>query len=167
MSVETRRFAAAQRTAAASHRMRAFRLASWFLIVPTLALFSFSVVAGATGFGSKPDYRSAAKAVTPPSGRGAVVVVGTSDRHDNPIEKLFSGTTREVCWITSAQLARVSATYRTGRMSISADGRTLDLVTVDGATEQSLRALLGQKAVSCRMVRLASTFFLPFDAHGS
>ena len=167
MSVETRRFAAAQRTAAASSRVRAFRLASWFLIVPTLALFSFSVVAGATGFGSKPDYGRAADAVTPRSGNGVVVVVGTSDRNENPIAKIFSGTTREVCWITSSQLPRVATAYRTGRMSITAGGRRLDLVTVDGATEQDLRALLGRQAVSCRLVRVSSTFFLPFDAHGS
>jgi hypothetical protein len=149
--------------------MRAFRLASWLLIVPILSLFSFSVVAGARGFGARPDYAGAASAVTPSAhGKdGAVVVVGTSDRNDNPIAKLFSGTTREVCWITSPQLARVAARYRTGRMTVAAGGKTLDLVTVDGAKDRDLRALLGVGALTCRLVQVSSTFFLPFDAHGS
>jgi hypothetical protein len=59
MSVESPRHAAAQRTAAASRRVRAFRLASWLLIVPTLSFFSFSVVGGARGLESKPDYAGA------------------------------------------------------------------------------------------------------------
>src|SRR5438105_142345 len=60
MSVENRRLAAAQRTAAKktsgaqAPRRRWLRLASWLVIVPTLSLFSFSVVAVASGFGSKP-----------------------------------------------------------------------------------------------------------------
>ena len=56
MSVEDARFAAAQRTAAASRRVRAFRVATWLLIVPLLSLFSFSVVAGARGLNGKREY---------------------------------------------------------------------------------------------------------------
>jgi hypothetical protein len=59
MSVESPRHAAAQRTAAASPLVRAFRLATWILIVPALSFFSFSVVAGARGLESKPDYAGA------------------------------------------------------------------------------------------------------------
>ena len=171
MSVETRRWAAAQRTAAASPR-RGLRLASWFLIVPILSAFSFSVVAGAAGFGSKPDYAGAAEAVLPHGHAehpGALVVVqaGTND-NGNPISRLFSsGAGREVCWIGSSQLARVSQRYSTGRMAITVNGKTLDLVTVRDATEPDLRTLLGPNALSCHMVRLATMFFLPFDAHGS
>jgi hypothetical protein len=61
MSVEDPRHAAAQRTAAASRRVRAFRLATWLLIVPALSFFSFSVVAGARGLESKPDYAGAVR----------------------------------------------------------------------------------------------------------
>jgi hypothetical protein len=96
MSVETRRLAAAQRTAAASPRARAFRLASWILIVPTLSFFSFSVVAGARGFGAKADYAAGAKAVTPPGHAkdGALVVVQASaQNNENPIVKILSAST--------------------------------------------------------------------------
>jgi hypothetical protein len=51
MSVEER--------TAASRRVRAFRLATWLLILPTLSFFSFTAVAGARGVESKPDYAGA------------------------------------------------------------------------------------------------------------
>jgi hypothetical protein len=44
-----------ERTAALA-RVRAFRLATWVVIVPTLSFFSVSVVAGAVTFKGKPDY---------------------------------------------------------------------------------------------------------------
>jgi hypothetical protein len=169
MSVGPRRLAAAQRTAAVSPRARAVRLVSWFLIIPTLALFSFSVVASASGFGAKPDYAGAAKAVAPPGHAkgGALVVVEAKSKPDpNPLEKLFSHSQREVCWITSSQLARVAREYSTGRMTITVDGDPLDLVTVDGANDHDLRAMLGARSMTCRLVRVSSTFFLPFDARG-
>ena len=169
MSVGPRRLAAAQRTVAVSPRARAVRLVSWFLIIPTLALFSFSVVASASGFGAKPDYAGAAKAVSPPGhakGGAFVVVEAKSKPNPNPLEKLFSHSQREVCWITSSQLARVSREYSTGRMTITVDGDPLDLVTVDGANDHDLRAMLGARSMTCRLVRVSSTFFLPFDARG-
>lgn len=167
MSVQTQRSAAARRTAAASTRVRAFRIASWLLVIPTLALFSFSVVAGASGLGAKTDYAGAVKAVTPkPAEKGALVVV-QAPSHANPLEKLLSGSMQEVCWITTLQLARVSQRYATGRMTITVDGKPLDLVTVDGAKDRDLRTLLGPSALTCRLVQVARTFFLPFDAHGS
>ena len=169
MSVGPRRLAAAQRTVAVSPRARAVRLASWFLIVPTLALFSFSVVASASGYGAKPDYAGAAKAVAPPGHAkdGAFIVVEAKSKpNPNPLEKLFSHSQREVCWITSTQLARVSREYSTGRMTISVDGDPLDLVTVDGANDHDLRAMLGARGMTCRLVKVSSTYFLPFDARG-
>jgi hypothetical protein len=169
MSVGPRRLAAAQRTVAVSPGARAVRLASWFLIVPTLALFSFSVVASASGYGAKPDYAGAAKAVAPPGHAkdGAFIVVEAKSKpNPNPLEKLFSHSQREVCWITSTQLARVSREYSTGRMTISVDGDPLDLVTVDGANDHDLRAMLGAGGMTCRLVKVSSTYFLPFDARG-
>jgi len=66
MSGGSRRLAAAQRTAAISTTpSRKKRLGAWIIIVPALALFSFSVVAGATGFQPKPDVASAAAKVVP------------------------------------------------------------------------------------------------------
>jgi hypothetical protein len=66
MSGGSRRLAAAQRTAAVSKTpSRKKRLGAWIIIVPALALFSFSVVAGATGFQPKPDVASAAAKVVP------------------------------------------------------------------------------------------------------
>ena len=169
MSVGPRRLAAAQRTVAVSPRARAVRLASWFLIVPTLALFSFSVVASASGYGAKPDYAGAAKAVAPAGHAkdGAFIVVEAKSKpNPNPLEKLFSHSQREVCWITSSQLARVAREYSTGRMTISVDGDPLDLVTVDGANDHDLRAMLGARGMTCRLVKVSSTYFLPFDARG-
>jgi hypothetical protein len=169
MSVEPRRLAAAQRTAALSSRARAVRLVSWLLIIPTLALFSFSVVASASGYGAKPDYAGAAKAVAPPGHAkdGAFIVVEAKSKpNPNPLEKLFSHSQREVCWITSTQLARVAREYSTGRMTISVDGDPLDLVTVDGANDHDLRAMLGAPGMTCRLVKVSSTYFLPFDARG-
>jgi hypothetical protein len=171
MSVEPRRLAAAQRTAALSARARAVRLVSWLLIIPTLALFSFSVVASAGGYGAKPDYAGAVKAVAPPvhaKKDGAFVVVEAKSKpNPNPLEKLFSHAQHEVCWITSTQLTRVAREYSTGRMTISVDGSWLDLVTVDGANDHDLRAMLGPDGMTCQLVRVSATFFLPFDAHGS
>jgi hypothetical protein len=159
MSVESPRHAAAQRTAA-SGRVRAFRLATWLLIVPTLSAFSFSVVAGA-GVRAKPDYAAAVDKVE--SGkRGAYLVVHESD---NPLDRFFGGGAQKVCWINRSQLARVSQKWQTGSMTIAYKQRSLDIVTVNGAKTQDLRAELGD--VSCTLVQVSRTFYLPFDAHGS
>lgn len=161
MSVESPRHAAAQRTAAAARRVRAFRLATWLLIVPTLSLFSFSIVAGATVKG-KPNYAAAVRDVT--AGKDGTYVLLRDSGSDNPLNRIF-GSEQQVCWITSSQLARVSQKWPTGRMTISDGGKSLDLVTVSGAKQQDLRAELGN--VSCTLVQVSRTFYLPFDAHGS
>jgi hypothetical protein len=167
MSVGTRRFAAAQRTAADRPRARFWRLASWLLIVPTLSLFSFSVVAGASDFGSKPDYGSAVKAVAPhnPEPRGTYVVV-TAQPDGSALTRILSAPGKVVCWIGPSQLKRVSAVYRTGRITVTIGRTSVDIVTVSGATEPGLRELLGPN-LSCKLVQVSRTFFLPFDAHGS
>jgi hypothetical protein len=167
MSVDTRRFAAAQRTAADRPRTRFWRLASWLLIVPTLSLFSFSVVAGASDFGSEPDYAAAVEAVAPhdPALQGTYVVVAARTA-GNPLTQMLSAPGKVVCWIGPTQLKRVSAAYRTGRITVTIGRTSVDIVTVSGATEPGLRAMLGPN-LSCKLVQVSRTFFLPFDAHGS
>jgi hypothetical protein len=167
MSVDTRRFAAAQRTAAHRPRARFWRLASWLLIVPTLSVFSFSVVAGASGFGSEPDYAAAVEAVAPndPQLPGTYVLVA-AEQSGNSLTHVFAASGKTVCWISRSQLQRVAAVYPTGRTTIMVGGTSLDLVTVSGANAKGLRTLLGAN-LSCRLVQVSHTFFLPFDAHGS
>ena len=162
MSVEDARFAAAQRTAAASRRVRAFRVATWLLIVPLLSFFSFSVVAGARGLNGKPDYAGAVRELGPHE-RGTYFVLREPA---NPLERIFAGGAAErVCWIDRGQLARVADRWSTGRMTIGYRSGSLELVTVSGAKEPDLRAELGD--VKCVLVQLSRTFYLPFDAHGS
>src|SRR5215210_9068177 len=159
MSVENPRFAAAQRTAVASRTRRVVRLATWILIVPMLSLFSFSVVAGARGLGGDPKYADAVRDLGPNKG-GAYVVVREPA---NPLEKIFNGGAAHVCWINSAQLARVSARWPTGRMTIGYGRGSLDLVTVTGAKVPELRAQLG--GADCALVHVERTFYLPFEAN--
>jgi hypothetical protein len=161
MSVETRRLAAAQRTAAHSPRARRLRLASWLLIVPALSLFTFSVAAGAAGFGAKADYEQAARVVVPPGGGGDGELVAVDGGGSTLDRMLGGGSSRQLCWITKSQLQRVSAVYRTSRIGL---GR-LDVVAVYGANDRSLHALLGD--VRCTLVSVNRVFYLPFDAHGS
>jgi hypothetical protein len=174
MSVGTRRLAAAQRTAVRRSPSRAKRLGAWIIIVPALALFSFSVVAGAAGLNAKPDIAAAAAKVVPPghadgkpSGKdekqdkGGLVLVGSS--HDgNGLADLLGKGGREVCWISTSQLARVSAAYRTSIATIGVGGTAYRLVTVYGANEQNMKQLLAS-AVKCRLVQSQQLFFLPFD----
>jgi hypothetical protein len=143
--------------------VRAFRLASWLLIVPTLSLFSFSVVANASGIGAKPRYAQAVRDVAPKrEKRGAFLVVKESS---NPIERILNGAAQQVCWINASQLGRVAQRWPTGRMTIRYNGRPLDLVTVGGARETELRAELGN--AECVLVHVSRTFYLPFETHGS
>jgi hypothetical protein len=177
MSVDKRRLAAAQRTAVGTSPSRSKRLRAWIVIVPALALFSFSVVAGAAGFGSKPQVATAAAKVIPPSSKGddkspkgddkkdGVVVEVDSSKHDgNPLTELLGKAKgKEICWISTSQLARVSRVYRTTTSSLSVGGKTYSLVTVFNANEKTLRQLLGSSAVQCHLVQVAFLTFLPFD----
>ena len=57
------------------------RLGAWIIIVPALALFSFSVVAGAARANSKPGLETAAAKVVPSAhDDGSVHGVGQSDK---------------------------------------------------------------------------------------
>jgi hypothetical protein len=156
MSVGTRRLAAAQRTAVGRTPSRARRLGAWIIIVPTLAMFSFSVVAGAAGFAGKPDLGSAGAKVVPEKAKddGRLVVVQARD---------LLGNKKEICWISSAQLARVAAVYRTSTSTVTIEGRSYTVVTVYDASEHDLKVMLGTHAAKCELVHVAKVFFLPFD----
>jgi hypothetical protein len=173
MSVDDSRNAAAQRTVAlarASARARRNsrkRLASWALIVPTLSLFSFSVVAGAQTVG-KPDYAGAAKQL--PRGKPLVVVSAPNASHDSFVDRFTkTATNEELCSVTQSQLDRIAAHYTVERTTTTIDGVAVDVVMVSGAgaNVHELREYLGRPAPECKLVRRASVFFLPFDAHGS
>jgi hypothetical protein len=185
MSVDKRRLAAAQRTAVSSKKpSRARRLGAWIIIVPALALFSFSVVAGAAGANAKPDVEGAAAKVVPQdhndghtgdqSGGGdkskdqkkdddGTLVVVDSSHGDGGISDLLGKGGREICWISKSQLVRVSAVYRTTTSTLKVGHKTYGLVTVFGANEKTLKQLLGTTAMKCRLVQVAHLFFLPFD----
>ena len=163
MSVGTRRLAAAQRTAAVAYPSRLRRLGVWIVIVPALALFSFSVVAQAAGVGGKPDLPAAAAKVVSKHDDGVLVVVKGDDDGGGIAGALGRDHGKQVCWVSRSQLPRVSAAYRTETSSLSVGGRTYTLVTVYGADEKGLRALLGASPVQCRLARAAHVFFLPFD----
>jgi len=175
MSVDKRRLAAAQRTAASRRTpSRARRLGAWIIIVPALALFSFSVVAGAAGGQAKPELESAAAKVVAnvhsdagktkdqKPDKGTLVVVDSS-HGDGGITDLFGKGGREICWISTSQLVRVSAVYRTTSSTLKVGQKTYTLITVYGANEQTLKQLLGTSAMQCRLVEAAHLFFLPFD----
>jgi hypothetical protein len=180
MSVDKRRLAAAQRTAVGrTNPSRARRLGAWIIIVPALALFSFSVVAGAAGTRTKPDLEAAAAKVVPGGNAdagdksqspdstkqkpdaGTLVVVDTS--HSSGITDLFGKAGKQVCWISASQLVRVSAVYKTTSSTLKVGGKTYTLITVYGANEKALQQLLGSQAVKCTIVQAEHLFFLPFD----
>ena len=173
MSVDDSRIAAAQRTVAlarASARARRNprrRLASWLVIVPTLSLFSFSVVAGAQTVG-KPDYAGAAKQL--PRGKPLIVVKAPNAAGGSVVDRLARGSTnKELCSVTQSQLARIAAHYTVTRTTIEIDGAEVEVAMVGGAgaNDHELREYLGKPAPDCKLVRRSSVFFLPFDAHGS
>jgi hypothetical protein len=126
------------------------------VIVPTLASFSFSVVASAGGFAGTPDLSGAAAKVVPAKTKdgGDLVVVQARD---------LLGRKKSICWISSAQLVRVSAVYRTSTSTITVEGTRYTIVTVYDASEHDLRALLGPYTTKCELVHVAKVFFLPFD----
>lgn len=146
------------------------------MIVPALALFSFSVVAQAAVFRGKPDLAAAAAKVVPspaPAEKkddgkhddkkdgGVIVVV---DKGDGGLgDALGRDHGKEVCWISRSQLTRVSAVYRTTTSTLQVGGRSYSLVTVYGADEKALQGLLRVSPVQCKLVHAAHVFFLPFD----
>jgi hypothetical protein len=179
MSVDDPRPAAAQRTAAAARgttprRRRVATLATWFFVVPLLSFFSFTVVAGATTF-DKPQTAKAVKQL--PSTQHVIEIEvakpGTTapsagtDTNLQSVAARFSHTDHVVCSVTGSELSQIQQHYSTGRISLSVDSRTIDVVTVYGATDHDLRAYLGTPGLTCVLVQVSHVFFLPFDAHGS
>jgi hypothetical protein len=154
MSV-TSHTAAKRRTAVGTRgrRSRARLIASWLFILPTLAFFSFTVVAGASTFGS-PDYASAVGDL----GTDDPVVAVESDSGGG----LFGSKQTVICSVTQSQLTQISSRYRTGKIVV---GSTI-VITVYGATEKGLRSYLDAH-VKCQLVESKKVFYLPFDAHGS
>jgi hypothetical protein len=155
MSVESPRLAAAQRTVAAAQkrggskgRRRWIRLASWCFIVPMLSLFSFSVVASARSVG-KPDYASAIKQL--PSSKPVVVL----ENNGKPL----------VCSVTQSQATGLGARWRTGWVTMTFDGQEFRTLWVDGPSDHELRDFLGSSGGDCKLVRLKSLFYLPFNAN--
>src|SRR4051812_36426760 len=126
MSVPQRRFAAATRTAAPKRgsRSRLKLTITWLIVVTALSLFTFSVVG--TAAVTKPDYARAAKKLRP----------------DQPRIVIKAGK-REVCSVNEQQLALLQARYDTGWMTVTMNGAAVDLVTVSGANERDLHAMLG------------------------
>jgi hypothetical protein len=174
MSIERPRPAAGQWTAANVRDdaldlggLRGKRLASWLLIVPTLAVFSLSLVAGARAL-RKPDYAAAVKQL--PQNQPLIVVAGAQKSVDN-FFGWFSDkyTSKELCAVTQAQLAQLAQHYTVGHMTVQVDGKPVDVVTLDGkgANDHDLRTYLGDPNMKCKLVRNAGTFFLPFDSNQS
>jgi hypothetical protein len=166
MSVGESRLAAAQRTAASRRGRTRTRLAAWIVIVPTLTLFSSTVIAGAKTFG-KPDYAQAAEQLPR---TGAFVLVSSSASHDSWLDRLrASYTSKELCAVTEAQLQEIASRYEVGQMTVTVAGQSVEIATVSGAgaNDHELRALLGDPKLKCKLVREGGVFFLPFDPHGS
>ena len=169
MSVEKRRLAAAQRTAALrSGRTSRLRLATtWLAAAIGLSLFGFTVLASAGTF-SKPDYAKAVKQL--PQGQ-AIVLVNTSSGGNGGLFGRFARaySNKELCVVSSSQLSRIEAEYSMGHMTIPVDGADVDVVTVGGpgASDHEMRTLLGDPKLTCQFVRESGIFYLPFDAHTS
>src|SRR5919201_2908136 len=154
MSVGDSRFAAAQRTAASRRGRTRTRLAAWVVILPTLTLFSSTVIAGAKTFG-KPDYAQAAKQLPK---TGALVLVSSSASQDAWLDRLRSSyTNKELCAVTPEQLKQIASHYEVGHMTITVAGESVEIATVSGAgaNDHELRTLLGDPNMKCKLVREA------------
>jgi hypothetical protein len=145
VSVHHRRFAAAKRTAAykGGSRSRTKLMVTWLTIVAALTFFTFTLVASAAN--PEPDYASAVKEL--PEGE-QFVVVGD-----------------HVCSVNRAQVSQFEALYEVGWMTVDVDGEAVDMVTVSGANEHEIRAVL--EDARCKLVKRKRVFFLPFDAQTS
>jgi hypothetical protein len=159
MSVDDSRFAAAQRTAARRRGSKRTRLKGWVVIVPTIAVFATVLVGGAAAFG-KPDYGQAAKKLPD---AGAYVLV-SADGGQSWLQRLASSR-KELCAVTPRQLAQVAAHYQVGYLTVTVDGRDLQIAKVSGpgANDHEMREYLGDAKMACKLVREGGAFFLPFD----
>jgi len=153
--------AAAQRTAARRSTTRI--VTTWLVAVPLLAFFSFSVVAGAATYGGKP---AAAQALDKlPADTNVVVQVAAAEPHDQGVIERLTHAAKLICSVNGTQLSAIQTSYRTSTSSLTVDGRSVQVVSVYGADEKSIRGYLGD--THCVLVQVAQIFFLPFDAHTS
>lgn len=153
--------AAAQRTAARKSTTRI--VSTWLVAVPLLTLFSFSVVAGASTYGSKPPAAEALAKL--PDSTKVVVQVPASAPHDQSLIERLTHVAKLVCSVNATQLTAIQKAYRTSTASLTIDNRSVQVVSVYGANEKSIRGYLGD--TQCVLVQVAQVFFLPFDAHTS
>jgi hypothetical protein len=159
MSVDDSRFAAAQRTAAQRRGSKGTRLKGWIVIVPAIVVFATALVGGAAAFG-KPDYGQAAKKL--PS-TGAFVLV-SANGGQSWLQRLTSSRT-ELCAVTPRELTQVAAHYQVSYLTVTVDGRELQIAKVSGpgANDHEMREYLGNPRMTCKFVREGGSFFLPFD----
>jgi len=153
MSVHHRRFAATTRTAARTRgsRSRLKLTMTWLTIATALSLFTFTVGAGAVN--TKPDYAGAAKELKEPGPNEHQVIV--KSKHGK----------KEVCSVNQTQYELLETRYVTGHLTVTVDGSPVDLVTVEGAKDHDLHAMLGD--MKCKLVHEKHVFYLPFDAQTS
>jgi hypothetical protein len=178
MSVDTRRFAAATRTAASktgsAPRSRLKLTLTWLTIATALTFFTFTMVA--TAANSKPDYAGAVKQLAKEqgngnngngngNGQGNGNGKGNNDSQGGtsttPAVVITNGNKKEVCSVNESQLATLQSNYAVGWMTVDVDGTPTDLVTVAGAQEHDLHQLLGN--MTCTLVKDKKVFYLPFD----
>jgi hypothetical protein len=173
MSVDTRRFAAATRTAASktgsAPRSRLKLTLTWLTIATALTFFTFTMVA--TAANSKPDYAGALKQLAKQqgnngNGNGQGNGNGNKDPQVNagtnaPAVVVQNGNKKEVCSVNESQLSTLQSRYAVGWMTVDVDGTPTDLVTVAGAQEHDLHQLLGN--MTCTLVKDKKVFYLPFD----
>jgi hypothetical protein len=154
MSVHHRRFAAAKRTAAhqSGSRSRLKLTMTWLTIATALSLFTFTVGAGAVS-STKPDYAGAAKELKEPGPNEHRVIIESKSHK------------KEVCSVNQSQYELLETQYVTGHLIVTVDGSPVDLVTVEGAKDHDLHALLGD--MTCELVKEKHVFYLPFDAQTS
>src|SRR5262249_402617 len=158
MSVDTRRFAAATRTAASktgsAPRSRLKLTMTWLTIAAALTFFTFTMVA--TAANSKPDYAGAVKQLAKQHANGNNANgngngKGNDDSQgDTPAVVVQKGNKKEVCTVNESQLATLQSNYAVGWMTVDVDGTPTDLVTVAGAQEHDLHQLLGN--MTCTLV---------------
>jgi hypothetical protein len=166
MSVDDSRFAAAQRTAARRRGTTSKRLKAWVVVVPTLMLFAAALGGGAAAF-RKPDYAKTAR--TLPSAGGFVLVSAAGEHSESWLDRLMRSSGKELCSVTAQQLEQVALHYEVSYLTVTVDGRSLQIAKVSGqgANDHELREYLGDPKLTCKFVREGGIFFLPFDPNVS
>ena len=153
--------AAAQRTAARHSTTRI--VATWLVAVPLLAFFSFSVVASAATVGAKPPVEKALEKL--PDKTKVVVQLPAPPPHEESVLERLTHVAKLICTVNRTQLTQIQKTYRTTTSSFTIESRSVQVISVYGANEKSMRSYLGDG--HCVLVQVAQIFFLPFDAHTS